>query len=387
MVSGSYLDNGMFTQMYPEVWQSLQKLLLDGVTVYDLKAPYSPAQKQLKLLEQITEKAIKLLRADLEDTFVFTSSSEEAISHVIQGVYYEYTLSSGKTHFCTSAIEQASIILNFEKLEELHTQTTLLKVNRHGLITPEIVQAGITPRTVLVSLSWVHPLTGVVQPVEAIGKCLQEQGILFHVDGSLAFGRMEIDLQQLPFDFFTLGGSLIHGPASTGLLWIKKDKQLKPFIVGGAEQKDNRSGHCFLPFIQSLVSAMEIGIENTYTHLMQVGMLRTHFEESLQGALEGVYPVFVEELRICHISCIVFEGVNGEALLFYLDQANVQASIGGASVQGLPIVLEACGIEPSCACAALSFGFSSMNTKEEVDYAIERIVESVTKLRKISYRV
>ncbi len=382
MRQGIYLDNSMTTRPSTQAVSKMMPYLTDR-----WGHPSAPHQKGQELYPALSEsyRAIyKMLGAKERDNFVFTSSGAEAINHVIQSIYFDVTRLTGKNQLMTSAADEAPAIMAIGRMELLGCIGKMLPVDKKGHVTAEIVADSITPRTALISLGWANGLTGVIHPVAEIAKICQQRGILLHLDASHILGKLFFDLNEVGASFITFNGDLLHAPKGTGGLWIKEGIKCSPFILGGIEQAGLRAGSYNIPGLIALGLAAEELMDSQDLVCTEVARLRNKLEEGVRQGFPDAHVFFKEEERLPHCSTIGFPGIANEALLFSLNRKGVYASIGGGSFQQIGLILEAAGVPPALAHSSVNFSLSRETNEEEVDSAIEIIVDCAQKLRKIS---
>lgn len=382
MTRGIYLDNNMATR--PSI-QTITKMMPFYTDHWG--NPSSPHQMGQELFPSLAEsyRAIyKMLGAQESDSFVFTSSGAEATNHVFLSSYFDITRATGKNQYITANIEEAPILMSISRLELLGCTGKMANANRHGKITPEAIEQLITPRTALVSLSWANGLTGVIQPVAEISQLCHEKGIPLHIDATHVLGKLFFELEDIKASFITFNGDQLYAPKGTGGLWIKTGTKCSSFLVGGIEQGGHRAGSYNIPGLIGLGNAAVEAIECRDLICTEVARLRNHLEEGILAEYPEAQIMFKDEERLPHCTAIAFPGIANEALLYALNRKGVYASIGGGSFQQIALVLTGSGVEPIPAQGAISFSLSRETNEDEIDRAIAIIVETATKLRKLS---
>lgn len=349
--------------------------------------PSSPHFKGYELHPALIEgynSIYRLLGAKESHDFIFTSSGAEAINHVHFATYYDVVLNKGKNQFVTSQIDEAPAIMSIEKLEKFGIVGKMAKANKEGKITKETISEIITPRTAIVSLSWANGLTGVIQPVDEIAEICRERGILLHLDATHILGKLFFELEDIQPDFLTFNGAQIHAPKGTGGLFIKEGLPLTPLISGGLDQGGKRGGNLDTPSFIALAAAAVEALDTRDFLCTEVARLRNKLEEGIMEGFADSFCFFQREDRLPNCTSIAFPGIANEALLFALNQRNVYASVGGGGFQKLSLILEASDVEKAYANTAVSFSLSRETNEEEIDRAIDIIVDTAKRLRKMS---
>jgi|688.fasta_scaffold05464_5 cysteine desulfurase len=382
MPQGIYLDNSMAARPSP---QAISKMMPFFTEKWGHpSAPHVGGQELYPALKESYKAIYNLLGAQEQDHFVFTSSGAEAINHVILSSFVDVTRTAGKNHFVTSAIDEAPSIMSIGRLELLGCVGKMIQANKQGLIQADAVADAITPRTALVSLEWANGLTGVINPISEISQLCKQRGISLHLDATHILGKLDYDLEKVGAHFITFNGDQLHAPKGTGGLWIKSGIKCSPFILGGIEQAGQRAGSYSIANLVGLGHAAVEALDSRDLLCTEVARLRNKLEEGIRQGFPDACIFFKEEERLPHITAMAFPGVANEALLFMLSRKGVYASIGGGSFQQIGLVLTASGFDETLASSALSFSLSRETTEDQIDRAIDIIVESAKKLHKIS---
>lgn len=375
-----YLDNHTTTKPCISSIERMQPYLKEYWAL-----PHSLHGEQVaNHLEQHYHPIYGLVHADPEDTFVFTSSSAEGVNTAIFGSYLEYTRKEGKNQFITCMIEDEPVLSSLQRLEEIFgCSVKKLSLSKEGRIDPEEIRKMITPKTALVSLSWAHGLTGVIQPIEEIAKICHEAGVALHIDATYALGKIFLSFKDFPISYLTFAGDRIHALKSTGGLFIRKTATLSPLLVGGNEQLSLRASH----FDMASFAALSAACQQAFLFQDQMSLETARLKTKLQ---EGLLPyakiLFAHEYALPNVCVASFPGVCQEALLYALNQAGIYASIGGGSSPLLSKALLSLGYEKEISYSALHFSLSRNTTEEEIEQAISLISREVNRLKLFSQR-
>ena len=379
------LDNHSICKPSPEAIRKMQPFFSEMWGTPSV--PHSMGLEVLPHMESSYKNIYNLLGATDHDVFVFTSSGAEAVNHVISSVYKDISTQSGKNHFITSNIDEAPAVMAISQLETLGCSGKMAEASDEGIVTADAIVDAITPRTVLVSLSWANGLTGTINPVSEIAEVCKQRGILFHVDVTNALGKLYIDLDDISADFITFNGNQIHGPHGTGGLLIREGKELSPFIGGGNEQCAMRGGSLNVPALIGLGQAALEASENLDLMCTEIARLRAKLENGILEKIPGAFICFPDSERLPNCSAITFPGVSNDALLFMLNRRGILASFGGNHFQKISLILNSSGYDNSDAENALSFSLSHYTTEEEVDEAIDSICDEALKLQTLSQQI
>lgn len=377
-----YLDNSTITHPSKRALNRMIPLLSENWG--HPSQPHAVGQKTHSPIRSSLEAIYKVLGADPKDNCIFTSSGAEAVNHAVWSGYMDVMLPSGKTQFITSITEEAPAIMAIGRLERLGAASRSAPVDKRGRVTAEAIGDLFSPRTAMVSLSWANAMTGVIHPLEEIAAICQERGVRLHVDLTHVLGKITFDLKNLSCAYATYDGSLLHAPQGSGIFFVQKDLSLSPLIAGGSEQGGYRAGAFDIAALAALAEASLEAVETRDLLSTETARLRDKFETGILAGYEEAEVFFQKEERLPHVSLIGFHGVVNEALLFQLNRRGVYASIGGGSHQQTSLHLTAAGVDKETAVTAVNFSLSRETTEEEIDRAINIIVESAKKLRKVS---
>jgi cysteine desulfurase len=379
-----YLDNNATTIVDPQV-----KLAMDPFfcQMYgnpnSLHAFGSETHPYLKIA---LEKIYAGLHVPKQDSVVITSCATESNNWVFKSVYFDYIISGRKDHIIVSEVEHPSVIAAAKHLESLGVKVTYLPINEEGIIEAKTVRDNITSKTALVSVMWVNNETGAIFPVEEIGEICKEHGALFHTDAVQAIGKVPVDVQSFNVDYLTFSAHKFHGPKGVGGLYIKKGKELTPLFHGGSQMGGLRSGTLNVPGIIGMGKAMEQAVDSLDFEMHDVKELRDLLEDNLMK-IKDTFVVTPRSKRVSNTTLISFRGVEGEAMLWDLNQAGIAASTGSAcaseDLESNP-VMEAIGAAEDLAHTAIRFSLSRYTTREEIEYTIGVVKKAVERLRSIS---
>jgi len=383
--SSIYLDNSTITRPSE---QTISRMMPFFTTMWGV--PSAPHQKGYELHQSLTESFKTLYQfvdAHENDQLVFTSSGAEAVNHVIQSVYRDMTITTGKNQFITSCIAEAPAIMAIERLEHLGCIGKLIPVNGQGLITAKALSETISPRTALISIPWADGLTGVIQPLNEISDICKQRGILLHIEATHVLGKLFFELKDIQADFITFNGDQLHAPKGTGGLYIRQGVKCSPFISGGSDQAGLRAGSINMPSLVALANAAKESLENRDYLGTEIARLRDRLENGILQSVPQAVLLFKEQERLPHCTTIAFPGITNESLLFMLNRKGIYASIGGGNFQQLTLILKATGLPDLITHGAISFSLSRYTREEEIDQAITIISENVNDLLSLSNKI
>ena len=334
------------------------------------------------------EKARRQIAASigaLPQEIVFTSGATESDNLALKGVA-EGCRDKGD-HIITAVTEHKAVLDSCKHLEKIGCRVTYLPVGSDGIIDLEQLKNAFTDRTILVSIMAANNETGVLQPIEEIGRLCRERGVLFHSDAVQALGKLPLDVNRANLDLASLTAHKVYGPKGCGALYVRQNAaaRLVPLIDGGGHENGLRSGTLNVPGIVGFGKTCEIAQQEMPEESCRVAGLRNRLRDCLLAGLDQVTINGSMEHRLPGNLNMSFLEVDGETLLTGLN--DVALSSGSACSSGkthASYVLKALGLSDEAAGSAIRFGIGRFNTETEIDYVAGRIIELVKNLREVS---
>ena len=317
---------------------------------------------------------------------IFTSGATESDNLAIKGVAEMYREKGN--HIITQVIEHKAVLDTCKRLEKYGYEVTYLPVAKDGRVSPDAVRKAITPKTILISIMYANNEIGVVNPIAEIGKIAKEYGVLFHVDGVQAVGKIPVDVQKDNIDLLAISAHKIYGPKGVGALYVRRRNprvQLSAIIDGGGHERGMRSGTLNVPGIVGLGKACELCQKEMAEEGARMRRLRERLKDGIFARLDEVFINGSMEHRLPNNLNVSFAYVEGESLLMGINDVAVSSGSACTSATLEPsYVLKALGVGEDLAHTSIRFGIGRFNTEEEVDYVVNRIVEVVSRLRELS---
>ena len=377
-----YFDHNATTPVSPAVLEVLVPALLE---VYgNASSIHQHGQIAKQKLEIARRQVALLLHADAKDV-VFLSGGTEADNLAILGTVRSHP--AAKKHVVTTTIEHPAVLNPCRQLEREGVEVSYVPVGPDGVVDPGDVRRALRPETVLISAMHANNELGAIQPVREISALAREGGILMHADGVQAAGKIDVDVQELGVDLYSLSGHKLYAPKGIGALYVKRGTPLSPIQFGGRHERERRPGTENVPGAVALGQAAESALEDLGSESARVQALRDRLEA---GILENVPAAGVNggsSPRTPNTTNIFFDGLEGEALVISLDLKGFAVSSGSACSSGAVApshVLLAIGLSRERARASLRFSLGRSNTEAQVDALIQAVVESTAQLRKLS---
>jgi len=379
-----YLDNNATTIVDPHVFDEMEPFFVKKYG--NPNSLHAFAGETHPHIKTAMEKIYAGIQANRQDSVVITSCATESNNWVLKSIYFEYILTGRKNHIIISEVEHPSIIATAKFIESLGCKVTYLPINSEGLIEAQSVKDAITDKTALVSVMWANNETGAIFPVQEIGEICAEHNVLFHTDAVQAIGKLPVSVQEFNVDYLTFSAHKFHGPKGVGALYMKKGKELSPLFHGGSQMGGYRSGTLNVPGIVGMGKAIEQAVDALDFEMSEIREMRDDFEEALLE-IADTFVVTPRKYRTPNTILISFRGIEGESMLWDLNQAGIGASTGSACASEdleANSVMEAIGADEDLAHTAIRFSLSRYTTQEEIDYTLEVVKKAVTRLRGIS---
>lgn len=332
-----------------------------------------------------SRKVIANLLGVLPEEIIFTGSGTEGDNLAIRGVARAYK-NRGK-HIIVSSIEHPGVRNTCKDLEKEGFEVTVLNVDKNGVVDLEQLKSAIKDETILISVMHANNETGVIQPIEEIGKIAKENKILFHVDAVQSMGKLEINPKEMGIDLLVFTAHKFYGPKGVGALYVRNGVRLGKVITGGGQERKLRPGTTNTPLIVGMAKALEKAYAEREEENKRVGELRDYFEEQISARIPEIVINGKDVSRLPGTSSVTFKYVEGESILLSLSMKGIAVSSGSAcssdELQASHVLL-AMGIPAEFAHGTIRFSLGKYNTKEEIDYTIEAVVEIIGKLRMMS---
>lgn len=377
-----YLDNSATTKPFKEVVDEMIIALTDS-----FGNPSSSHKKGIlaeSKLKDARKTASNFLGCNENEIF-FTSGGTESNNTAIFGIA-KSNQRFGK-HIISTPIEHPCVLNILTQLEKDGFEISFVKVNSDGIIDLNHFKSLIRKDTILACVMHVNNEIGSIQPLGEIGSFLKtlDQKIYFFVDAVQSFGKIYISPSKLGIDLLSCSSHKIHGPKGCGLLYVKNSTKIKPFILGGGQERGFRGGTENIPGISGFAKAISISSNNLKDNYEKVSKLKSYFQSKLIENIPNL-KFNSNSNSIAHILNVSFLGIRSEILLNALSTKEIYVSIGSAcsSKKKGSHVLNAINLSKKEIDSAVRFSFSSENTFEELDYVIHCLVEEVSMIRKFT---
>lgn len=377
-----YVDNAATTKIAPEVLEAMMPYFTDNF--HNPSSFYSIAGTCKNAISEVRERIALTLSAKANEIY-FTGSGSEANNWAIKATADAY-VKKGK-HIITSKIEHHAVLHVCEYLSKKGYEITYLDVDKFGMINLDMLEQSIRPDTVLITIMFANNEIGSIEPIKKIGEIAKKHNVLFHTDAVQAYGQVPINVDECHIDMLSASGHKLNAPKGIGFLYIRKGIKIGSLLHGGAQERGRRAGTENVAGIVGLGRAIERAFSIMVEKTKQELMLRDYLIERLLNEVPYSKLNGHREKRLPNNVNISFRFIEGESILMLLDFAGICASSGSACTSGSldpSHVLLAIGLSHEIAHGSLRLTVSEDNTMEEMDIIIEKVKETVERLRNMS---
>lgn len=378
-----YLDNNATTRVAPEVLDAMKPYL--GEFFGNPSSAHTLGREMKRAIENSREQVADLIGAADPSEIVFTSCGSESDNWAIRGVLASQP---HKKHIVTTLVEHEAVRNLCRLLENEGYEVTWLGVDHNGELNLETLRNALRPDTALVSTMLANNETGVLFPIDVIGRIVRENcSAVFHVDGVQAVGKVPMILKNTAVDLFALSGHKLHAPQGIGALYIRRGVSLSPLIIGGAQEQGRRAGTSAVPNIVGLGAACQLALEDN-AHA-RIEALRNRLEDEILKTIPNtrLNGAADRSKRLPNTANISFEYVDGQNILLHLDQAGICVSTGSAchsTTHESSPTLRAMNVPYTAAQGSIRFSLGRYNTEAEIETTLSVLPEIIAKLAAMS---
>jgi cysteine desulfurase len=376
-----YLDNNATTQVAPEVLEAMLPFFKERYG--NASSMYSFGGDVHQDLETARERVAGLFNCESTE-IIFTSCGSESDNFAVRGLFDAFP---EKRHFITTEVEHPAIKNQVPFLRRKGIRVTVLGVDRKGRLDLDELREAIAADTLLISCMAANNETGVIFPLREIGEIAREHRVLLHTDAVQVVGKLPLDLRDLPVDLLSFSGHKFHAPKGIGGLYVRKGLKIRPFIIGGHQERSRRAGTENTPYIVGMGVAAELAGKNLEEENTRIRALRDKLERGILDRIPDTEINGDPDNRLPNTSNIGIHFIEGEALLLALDKHGIAASTGSACASGSlqpSHVLRAMDIPFTSVHGSIRLSLSIYNTEKEIDRVLEVLPGVVEHLREIS---
>ncbi len=392
-----YLDHAATTYLDPKV----QKIVnLTSTAQFGNPSSLYLEGRQAKSALESARKDVAAVLKCRADEIIFTAGGTESINTAIFGIVRNFRLSNkGKTaHVITSSIEHHAVLNSIRALEQEGTvKATFIKPDKQGFVHPEDVVRAIKPDTILVSVMYANNEIGTIQPIHEIARAVHKANskTVFHSDACQASGALDLEIYKLGVDLLTLNGSKVYGPKQSGILFVRKGLKLEPLIYGGGQEMGLRSGTENVAGAVGFAQALQTANKTRLRENSRLRSLRSTFYKAIQKNISEAFlngpdlegDTEKDPKRLPNNLNLSFLGVEGEAMVLYLDSYQIAVSTGSACSTTNPDpshVILGIGRPHEYALSSIRFTLGKQTIKAELDYVLKVLVPLVAELRRVA---
>ncbi len=372
----AYFDNNATTPVLPEVLAAMIPCFAESFG--NPSSMHECGRRALAHMRIAREQVAALLGCQASEV-TFTSGGTEGDNLALKGMV------SAGDHLIISSIEHSAILATCTWLEHNGCSVTRVGVNGSGQVDPGEVRRALRPNTKLISVMMANNETGVLQPVDEIGRIAAEADVWFHTDAVQAAGKVPIAVNAIGCDLLTISAHKIHGPQGTGALYVRRGTPLRALLHGGHQEKSRRPGTENVAGIVGLGAAAALASAGLADgSIARLSLLRNRLESAIVAAVPQTRINGMQAARVPNTSNILFEHVGGDSLVLALDAFGFAVSRGAACTAGEAdpsSVLMAMGLTGEQSRSSLRFSLGKQNTDAEIDRLIAALPSAVATLR------
>lgn len=372
-----YLDFNATTPVHPTVAKAMRPYLEE---YFGNPSSQHWFGTQSKLgIEKARKQIASLLNCN-PDEIIFTSGGTESNNTALKGLAYANKHKGN--HIITSSIEHPAVLEVCKYLERSGFIVSYLPVDKFGIVQLEDVRNAITSNTILISIMHANNEVGTIQPIKEIAELAGSHNVLMHTDAAQSVGKLAINVDELGIDALSLAGHKIYAPKGIGALYLKRGIKIEKLMHGADHERNLRAGTENVLEIIGLGEACEFAERNIESHIQHMKELRDELFNQLKSKIKNIYLLGHPELRLPNTVNIGFKGIEANTILSELE--SIAASAGAAchaDKVDVSHVLTAMDVPEEIAMGAIRFSTGVTNTKEEINIAVGRILNTINKLQ------
>mgnify|MGYP006293067321 CR=1 FL=1 len=389
-----YMDNNATTPLHPEVKQAMTEAL----DVYgNASSMHASGREAKEGIDEARSRIAGLIGAE-EGEIIFTSGGSEANNTILKGILElgrGFGKSSGKgpgkgrNELIISAVEHPSVLETAEYLAEKGYSVYRLRVDGEGRADLDELGKLLSGKTALVSVMHGNNEIGTIQDIAAISAAAHEAGALVHTDAVQTVGKIPLDVHELGVDFLSFSSHKMYGPKGTGALYVRAKSPFLPLIHGGHQEEGKRAGTYNTLGIIGFGKAAELAGREMREEAVRLENLSKRLEKGILEAIPDVRINSPETECLPGTLDASFLGAEGESILLYLDMEGIEVSTGSACATGSlepSHVLLGIGLDAEYAHGSIRFSLGRENTREDVEYVLEKLPPIIDRIRRMSTR-
>lgn len=383
-----YLDNNATTPLHPEV----KKAMVAAMEHYGNPSSLHGFGRHSRAMIEHSRETIASFIGAFPEEIIFVGSGSEANNTVFNLFNCGAMVCGSSPHFpcpeiITTRIEHPCVLETTQCMRERGTNVTFLDVDQLGRIDFAQLERKLREKPALVSVMTANNEIGTIQDIKRISKMCHDHSSLFHTDAVQAVGKMPFNVKELDIDYCSFSAHKIYGPKGVGALYIRKGAPFCPFIHGGHQEKGRRAGTENTLGIVGFGKAIELRKKEMAAEAQRLLGLRKFMRETIEKKIPSVAFNGDPDNSLPGTLNVSFEGAEGEAILLYLDLQGIAVSTGSACASGSldpSHVLIATGISAERAHGSIRVSMGRETTREDIEYFLEKLIETIARVRQIS---
>lgn len=382
-----YLDHAATTKTLTEVTEAMEPY--QEIYYGNPSTIYEFGEKSREAIESARELIARTIHARPEEIF-FTSGGTESDNWALKEAVhlYERMHNGRKGHILTTPVEHHAILNSCMELAEMNCGFSYLQVDESGRVYLPAVEECVMGQenACLMSVMYANNEIGTVEPIEELGRIARKCQLIFHTDAVQAYGHLPIHVQREHIDMLSASAHKFGGPKGVGFLYIRNDINLPAFVHGGAQESNRRAGTENVPGIVGMGKAAELAHRRMKMENRRTKYLRDYLVYRVLHEIPDVILTGSRQFRLSNNASFCFKGITGEAAAILLDTQGICVSSGSACSTGSledSHVLSAIGLESEWARGAVRITLGAENTKEEMEYTVEKLKMVIADMRNI----
>lgn len=382
-----YFDNNATTRVASEVRDAMLPFL--GELYGNPSSMHAFGGEIAKYVDKAREEVARFLNAE-PDEIIFTSCATESDNSAIRGTadYFGKDLK-----VITTAVEHPAVLQPCRRLKALGHEVVELPVDSVGQLDLDQLDAelsgssSLSKSPTLVSVMWANNETGVIFPIERIAEICKAHGAILHTDAVQVAGKIPVDVKRVPVDMLSMSGHKFHAPKGIGIFYVRRGTKVKPFMLGGHQERSRRAGTENVPYIVGLAKACELARLGMAKEAVQLTAMRDKLETGILAQCPNVRVNGDRANRLPNTLNVSFEYIEGEAIAYHLSDLGICISTGSACASGSldpSHVIRAMGVPFTAVHGSVRFSLSRYNTMDEVDYVLDKLPPVIKNLRELS---
>ena len=377
-----YLDHNSTTPIHEEVIEAMEPFLRESWA--NPSSAHTFGSQSRRAIDHARAQVAQLIGAAKPSEIIFTSGGSESNNTALTS---GLDILGNDAVLITSPAEHAAVLGPMQRFEQLGKKIIWVPVERSGVLSSEAYTNALRehPKAVL-SFMWANNETGVISPIKEMAEQASDQGYLFHTDAVQAVGKIKVDVSEVPVDMLSFSGHKLNGPKGVGVLYVREGTRFSPYLRGGHQERGRRAGTENVAAIVGLGKACELAAQKRQEHESRLKGLRNRLEEGIQATCQPVQVHAAEAPRLANTANISFEKLDGEAILFMLDDDRVCVSTGSACESGsldASHVLKAMQVDSAYLNSSIRFSLGESTTEADIDYVLEVLPKIIHRCRSL----